>query len=92
MLLPLYVACQQVPQFGEFQPATASTPPMCGKPLTCPCVCQPYLVMRPLGPSEQATESSLLLAVSYPLSYETGRGECQCRVLLGMGARDWSQT
>jgi len=78
MVLPLYVADQQVPHcsdvsllstcggldqvkietglltLGEFQPATASTPPMYGKRAAWPCVCQPYLVCRPLGPSEQA--------------------------------------
>jgi hypothetical protein len=36
-----------------------------------PCVCQPYRVIRPLGPSEQLTTVRERLPSSYPVSYET---------------------
>lgn len=43
------------PTLGEFHDATAATPPMCANRGISPCVCQPNLVIRPLGPSEQLT-------------------------------------
>ena len=66
----VYESCQHVPQLGEFHPVTACAPPMCGKRGRLSKVLNPR-VMRPLGPSEQATEVSEVPPLSYLVSKET---------------------
>lgn len=70
MVVPLYVKLQQVPQFGEFQPATAWAPPMNGNFGREPNVVKPF-VSRPFAPSEQLTMSREVELLSYVSSYET---------------------
>lgn len=52
----VYASSQQVPQLGEFQPATANAPPMRGKRGREPKVVK-LRVRSPFGPSEQATDA-----------------------------------
>lgn len=67
MVIFVYVSAQHVPQLGEFHPAIAAAPPMCGKPGREPKVVKPR-VMSPLAPSEQATVESDAALLSYAVS------------------------
>jgi hypothetical protein len=67
----LYVSFQQDPQFSEFHPAIAETPPMKGNFGSEPNV--GYFATRPCDPSEQATVFREVDFESYVSSYDVER-------------------